>query len=169
MLWILICAVNLTVCFYCVTCAFQSESTLNKSRPFWLNGLVFVYDLRVCGFQSRYCHLNFRYRAYFELGVLNIQVTIECIFTLKCVCVAQHLKVNQCKNSTSILKWFSALENKNNCILIKFDIRKFYHFITEDILRASLSFANECQDITEEGIHIIDYCLKSLLLNDNQP
>ena len=69
MLCILICAVNLTVCYYCVTYAFQSESTLNKSRPFWLNGLVFVYELRLCGFQSRYCHLNFRYRAYFELGV----------------------------------------------------------------------------------------------------
>ena len=89
--------------------------------------------------------------------------------------MVQYLKANQCKNSTSILKWFSALENKNNYIFIKFDIREFYLFITEGILRTSLSFANECQDITEEGIHIdyigiqIDYCLKYLLLNDNQP
>ena len=35
----------------------------------WLNGWVFVYQLSGCEFESRCCHLNFRYRAYFEQGV----------------------------------------------------------------------------------------------------
>ena len=34
----------------------------------------------------------------------------------------QHLNVNQKKKSTSIIRWFNALENKNDCIFIKFDI-----------------------------------------------
>ena len=36
----------------------------------WLNGLVFVYKLSGCGFESRCCHLNFRYGTCFEQGVL---------------------------------------------------------------------------------------------------
>ena len=81
----------------------------------------------------------------------------------------QHPNVNQWKNSTSVIKWFSELEDKNDCIFIKFDIREFYPSITEDILKTSLPFAKEYQDIPEEDIRIINHCRKSLLLNDNQP
>ena len=64
---------------------------------------------------------------------------------------------------------FSEIENKNDCIFIKFDIREFYSSIAEDILKTSLSFAKEYQDIPEEDIRIINHCHKSLLFNDNQP
>ena len=37
--------------------------------PIWLNGLVFVYELCDCGFESRCSHLNFRYRVCFEKEV----------------------------------------------------------------------------------------------------
>ena len=37
--------------------------------PIWLNGWVFVYDLRGCGFESRCSPLNFRFRTCFEQGV----------------------------------------------------------------------------------------------------
>ena len=37
--------------------------------PLWLGGWVFVYELSSCGFESHCCHLNFRYRTYFEQGV----------------------------------------------------------------------------------------------------
>ena len=37
--------------------------------PVWLNGLVFVYKLSGCGFESRCSHLIFRYGACFEQGV----------------------------------------------------------------------------------------------------
>ena len=72
--------------------------------------------------------------------------------------MVQHLNVNQWKNSTSIIKWFTALESKTNCVLIKFNIREFFPFITEDILKTSLSFANEYQNIPEEDIRIINNC-----------
>ena len=35
----------------------------------WLNGWVFFYKLSDYGFESRCCHLNFRYGAYFGKGV----------------------------------------------------------------------------------------------------
>ena len=41
--------------------------------PVWLNGWVFVYKLSGCGFESCWCHLNFRYGAGFEQGVPYIQ------------------------------------------------------------------------------------------------
>ena len=44
---------------------------------------------------------------------------------------------------------------------IRFDIREFYPFITEDILKTSLSFTNEYQHLPEEDIRIINHCRKS--------
>ena len=49
----------------------------------WLNSWVFVYELSGCRFESRWSHLNFRFRACLERGALDIQATIECEFTLK--------------------------------------------------------------------------------------
>ena len=44
----------------------------------------------------------------------------------------QYLNLHQWKNSTSVIKWFTALENKTDCVFIKFEIREFYPPITED-------------------------------------
>ena len=65
-------------------------------------------------------------------------------------------------------KMFIALENKPDCAFIKFDILEFNPYITEDILKTSLSFANEYQNIPEEEICIMNHCWKSLLFSDNQ-
>ena len=37
--------------------------------PVWLNGGVFGHELSGCGFESCYCHLNFRYGACFKQGI----------------------------------------------------------------------------------------------------
>ena len=81
--------------------------------------------------------------------------------------MVQHLNVNQCKNSKSVIKWFTALENKTDCVFIKFDIWQCYPSITDDILKISLLFANEYQNIPEEDFRII--CRKCLLFSNNQP
>ena len=53
----------------------EMHGTDNYSRlssiiwPVWINGLVFVYELSGCGFESRCSHLIFRYGASFEQGV----------------------------------------------------------------------------------------------------
>ena len=36
--------------------------------PVWRNGWVFVYELKGCGFESRCCHFNFRYGAFFDMN-----------------------------------------------------------------------------------------------------
>ena len=57
--------------------------------------------------------------------------------------MVQHLNVYKWKNSKSVIKWFTALENKIDWVFIKFDMQEFYPSITEDILKTSLSFANK--------------------------
>ena len=47
----------------------DSIRTQNHLVPVWLNDCVFVYELSDCGFESRCCHLNFRYCAFFKQGV----------------------------------------------------------------------------------------------------
>ena len=99
-----------------------------------------------------------------ELGKVSKQI-LEKINKV----MVQHLNVNQWKNSTSVIKWFTALENKNDCVIIKVEIRKFYPSITEDILKTSLLFANKYQNIPKEDIRKINHCHKSLLFSDNHP
>ena len=43
---------------------------------------VFVYELSGCGLESRFCNLNFKYRAVSSNELLDIQATRECRFTL---------------------------------------------------------------------------------------
>ena len=83
--------------------------------------------------------------------------------------MVQHLNVNQWKNLTSVIKWFTVLENKTDYAFIKFDIQELYPAITVDILKTSLSFPNKNQNGPEEDIRIINHCRKSLLFSDNQP
>ena len=52
-------------------------------QPIWLNDWVIVYEVSGCGFNSRYCHLNFKYCVYFCKTFLNIHATKECRSTLK--------------------------------------------------------------------------------------
>ena len=91
--------------------------------------------------------------------------------------MVQHLNVNHWKNLTSVIKWFTVLENKTDYAFIKFDIQEFdniiwyiklYPAITVDILKTSLSFPNKYQNGPEEDIRIINHCRKSLLFSDNQ-
>ena len=49
--------------------------------------------------------------------------------------LVQHLNANQWKNSTNVMKFFSALENKNSYPFIKFDIQEFYPSIADGILK----------------------------------
>ena len=56
---------------------------VNEHSTIWPSNWVFTYELSGPTFESSCSHLNFRYRACFEQGVLDIQANIECRFTLK--------------------------------------------------------------------------------------
>ena len=47
----------------------QTHNHLVRKRA--LNGWVFIYELSGCGFESPCSHLNFRFRACFEQGVVS--------------------------------------------------------------------------------------------------
>ena len=53
----------------------------------WLSDWVFVYELSGCGFESCYCHLNFRYGTWFkqELPWHLEKLWQKCRFSLKLV------------------------------------------------------------------------------------
>ena len=78
------------------------------------------------------------------------------------------LKVNQWKNTDSVINWFNALENKPQCVLIQLDITEFYPSITEQILDDAINFAKQHANITDENLRIIKHCRKSLLFNNNK-
>ena len=78
------------------------------------------------------------------------------------------LKVNQWKNTDSVINWFNAIENKPQCVLIQLGITEFYPTITEQILDDSINFAKQHTGVTDENLRIIKYYRKSLLFNNNE-
>ena len=87
--------------------------------PVWLNNWVFVYRLSSCWFEFRCSHLTFRYRTCSNQGVLDIQATIECRFTLKCIrdmivtytqmhCTDKYSQITtQLNHLASLVKWLN--------------------------------------------------------------
>ena len=79
-------------------------------------------------------------------------------------------KINQALiNSSSVIEWFKGIDNKKDCIFVKFDIREFYPSISEIIFKKSILFAKEHHHIPNEDVRIIDHCQKSLLFYENEP
>ena len=78
-------------------------------------------------------------------------------------------KMNQWKNTASVLKWFSSLKNKNSLSFICFDVCEFYPSITEKLLSKALDFATNFRQITSNEHEIILHAKRSLLFSDNCP
>ena len=64
-------------------------------------------------------------------------------------------KFNQWKNSTSVIEWFKAIENKQHHSFICFDIVEFYPSISQDLLNKALDFASAYDNITNDERNII--------------
>ena len=79
--------------------------------------------------------------------------------------VANTNKVNQWRNTTSVIDWFKLLPRKDKSRFIKFDIAKFYSSISEELLNRSISFARSITTISDSVINIIHHSRKSLLFN----
>ena len=47
----------------------------------------------------------------------------------------KHPNVNQLKNSSFVIEWLKDIDDKKDCIFIKFDIREFYPSISESIFK----------------------------------
>ena len=73
------------------------------------------------------------------------------------------LHVNQWKNSSSVIKWFNSIDNKQNHTFISFDIVTFYPSITDKLLDNVTLWAKSLTYIADEHITIIKHAHKSLL------
>ena len=75
---------------------------------------------------------------------------------------------NQWKNSTSVIEWFKAIENKKHHSFICFDIVEFYPSISQDLLNKALDFASAYDNITNDERNIIIHAKKSVLIHKQE-
>ena len=76
-------------------------------------------------------------------------------------------RVNQRKNSASVIEWFKEIPNKSRHTFLSFDIDNFYPSISVDLLRNAIDYAKKNISISEQDINIIMYARKSLLFKGN--
>ena len=79
--------------------------------------------------------------------------------------VANTVKVNQWRNTTTVIDWFKSLPQKDKSRFIRFDFAEFYPSISEDLLNCSVSFARSITTISDSVINIIHHSRKSLLFD----
>ena len=72
-----------------------------------------------------------------EIGVISKQILDEINTS-----IIKNTQITQWKNTSSILKWFKSLENKEELSFICFDVCEFYPSITENLLSKALEFAS---------------------------
>ena len=111
--------------------------------PVRQNGWVFLCKISGSGLESCCSHLKFRYRVYFEKGVLDIQETRECGFTLKCVrnMIQRYSRLQRADKNfylTSLVKWLSVcLQTKLLWVRVPLQSLKFQiscHFLVSSFL-----------------------------------
>ena len=78
-------------------------------------------------------------------------------------------KVNQWKNTSSVLQWFDRLANKSELAFICFDVVEFYPSISEALLIRALDFAAEHLNISASERRTIINSKHSLLFSKGQP
>ncbi len=78
-------------------------------------------------------------------------------------------KVNQWKNTQSVIEWFKSIPNKSNQTFICFDIIDFYPSISEDLLKQAINFAAKYDKITNEEQEIIIQAKQTLVFTNGSP
>ena len=69
-------------------------------------------------------------------------------------------RVNQWRNTSTIIDWLKNLTDKQKQKFIKFDIAEFYSFISEDLLKKSINYAKSFTTIEENDISAIKLARK---------
>ena len=77
----------------------------------------------------------------------------------------EKLKVNRWKSNQDVIKWFSAIRNKNAHTFTVFDIKDFYPSIKESLLIEAIEFARLHVEVDAKDLKTILHARKSLLFN----
>ena len=71
--------------------------------------------------------------------------------------------------SAFAIEWFKAINNKQQCIFIIFDIEISYTSISSDRFNRALKFGKEIISIVDSDLKIIMHSRKTLLFRENEP
>ena len=82
--------------------------------------------------------------------------------------VVSSARLNQWKNTDSVIKWYKSIANKPAHSFICFDVVEFYPSISEELLFEALTWASNYDEITDKEKEIIIQAKKSLLFNGNE-
>ena len=74
-------------------------------------------------------------------------------------------KVNQQKDTSSVIEWFNNFESKERLSFMLFDIKIFYRTISENLFIKAIQFAKQMTEIFGEDINLIMQARKTLLFN----
>ena len=99
-----------------------------------------------------------------ELGKISKMKLAKIVVDVK-----KKTKVNQWRNTDSVLTWFKGLNNKSKLNFISFDIVSFYPSISENLLRRAMEWAGTLTTITQEDKDIIFACKESVLYSSSSP
>ena len=79
--------------------------------------------------------------------------------------ISKKTKVNQWRNTSTVIDWFKNLADIQKRKFIRFDIAEFYPSISEDLLNKSIDYAKSFTTIGENVINAIKLARKSLLFS----
>ena len=72
-------------------------------------------------------------------------------------------KVNQSKNTYSLIEWYRNIKRKDQCSFVVFDIESFYPSISTQLFDEAVSFAKLYYDFTSDDLELIMHSRKTLL------
>ena len=81
--------------------------------------------------------------------------------------IRQQTSLNQWRNTTAAINWFNNFPEKSKHSFTVFDIDNFYPSISENLLLNAIEYAKKYISITNQDLHIIKHCRKSLLFDND--
>ena len=74
--------------------------------------------------------------------------------------ILEKIKVNQWKNTSSVIEWYLNIKRKDQCSFLIFGIESFYPSISTKLLDKAISFAKFYYDFTSDELEIIMHSRK---------
>ena len=98
-----------------------------------------------------------------EVGLVS-----KCYLSNIIIYVSKKTKVNQWRNTSTVIDWFKNLADKRKRKFIKFNIAEFYPSILEDLLNKSINYAKLFTTIEENVISAIKHARKLVLFSKDE-
>ena len=74
------------------------------------------------------------------------------------------MKLNQWKNTQSVINWFNNIKSKQKHTFTKFDVKDFYPSISRNTLLEALALAKNYCAISMDEVETVVHCCKSILI-----